>query len=203
MLAALAVPARADVIDRLMAVVAGTPIMLSDVNAAVALGIVPPPAQPGRLIAPLNALISRTLILIEVDRYQPPEPAAGAVDARLAVYERNGGTAADRDRLLASVGWTRQTLRRVARDDLRIQTYLDQRFAAAAQPSDAEVAAYYREHQERFTQNGAVQPLAGVADAIRAQLTADRRAQLIREWVAGLRERVDVAVPYVTDRAQN
>jgi hypothetical protein len=201
--AAVALPARADVIDRLMAVVAGTPIMLSDVNAAVALGIVPPPAQPGRLIAPLNALISRTLILIEVDRYQPPEPAADAVDARLAVYEGHGGTPADLDRLLASVGWTRQTLRRVARDDLRIQTYLDQRFAAAAQPSDAEVAAYYREHQDRFTQNGAVQPLAGVADAIRAQLTADRRAQLIREWVAGLRERVDVAVPYVTDRAQN
>jgi hypothetical protein len=163
----------------------------------------PPPAQPGRLIAPLIALLSRSLLLIEVDRYQPPEPAADAVDARLAVYERNGGTPADLDRLLASVGWTRQTLRRVARDDLRIQTYLDQRFAAAAQPSDAEVSAYYREHQTQFTQNGAVQPLAGVADAIRAQLTADRRAQLIREWVAGLRERVDVAVPYITDRAQN
>lgn len=119
------------------------------------------------------------------------------------MYERKVGTSADLDRLLATVGWTRQTLRGVARDDLRIQTYLDQRFAAAAQPTDLEVAAYYREHQARFTKDGAVQPLGDVAEAIRAELTAARRAQLIRDWVAGLRERVDVAVPYITDRAQN
>src|SRR5215470_5941849 len=74
----------AEVIDRLVAVVANQPILMSDVNAATLLNLVEvEPAATDRTAAVLDKLIDRTLMLTEVDRYQPPEPASQAIDARV------------------------------------------------------------------------------------------------------------------------
>ncbi len=73
--------ARADeVIDRVLAVVAGDLIMQSDVRAARELGLVNAgdAADPDRAV--LSQLIDRALILDEVERYAPPEPAPDAID---------------------------------------------------------------------------------------------------------------------------
>src|SRR6267378_3725452 len=72
--------ARAETIDRVLAVVAGQLITLSDVTAARDLGLqsVDGAADPVRAI--LSKLIDRELILAEVDRYAPPEPTADAID---------------------------------------------------------------------------------------------------------------------------
>ncbi|HEX5473705.1 MAG TPA: hypothetical protein VFX12_03500 [Vicinamibacterales bacterium] len=127
-------------IDRIMAVVDTQPIMLSDVDAALTLGLGTPPAGGDRLAAGLTMLVDRTLMLEDVDRYQPPEPAAAAIDARMAAVERRAGSAAALDRELAAVGLTRAQLTRRVRDDLRIQEYLDSRFAGGPQPISSLVA---------------------------------------------------------------
>src|SRR4029079_14266183 len=65
----------AQVIDRIMAAVNGQTIMLSDVNAAIEFGLIVPPAGTADPLAfVLERLIERTLILAEVERFQPPEP---------------------------------------------------------------------------------------------------------------------------------
>lgn len=121
--------AGAEVIDRIMAVVSGQPIMLSDVNAALDFHLVNVPAGASDPVgAVLERLIDRALMLGEVERYQPPEPAAGAVSARMADVERQVGSEAALERSLAATGQTREQLRRYLRDDLRIAAYLDQRF---------------------------------------------------------------------------
>src|SRR5262249_40612161 len=89
--AALLVPARAvradEIIERVLAGAGGDMIMMSDVRAARELGLIDPgPASdPDREV--LTRLIDRALVLAEVDRYQPPEPAADAVDAQLAAIQ--------------------------------------------------------------------------------------------------------------------
>jgi hypothetical protein len=121
--------AEREVIDRIMAVVSGQPIMLSDVNAALDFHLVSfstDAADP--VSAVLDRLIDRTLMLAEVERYQPPEPAPGAVSARMADVERQVGSEAAFERDLAATGQTREQLRRYVRDDLRIAAYLEQRF---------------------------------------------------------------------------
>ena len=65
----------ADVIDRVMAVVNQQPILLSDVNAAILFQLVPRAEAGDPLASTLDRLIERALILEEVERYQPPEPA--------------------------------------------------------------------------------------------------------------------------------
>src|SRR6478609_4507178 len=75
--AVAAVPARAEVIDRILAVVGRELITLSDTVAALRLGLVPaPPAGSDVVRAALDALIARQLELAEANRYQPAEPAA-------------------------------------------------------------------------------------------------------------------------------
>lgn len=121
--------ARAEIIDRVMAVVAGQPITLSDVNAAAQLQLVTPePNEPDPVAAVLDRLVQRTLIVGEVDRYEPPEPAPEEIDRRYAsITQRAGGDAA-LQHVFAVTGMSADQLRRWIRDDLRIATYFNQRF---------------------------------------------------------------------------
>ena len=137
----VAAPARAEIIDRVMAVVSGEPITLSDVNAAAILRLVTPEsAQTDPVSAVLDRLIQRTLVLGEVDRYQPPEPAPEEIDRRYAaIVQRAGGDAA-LQHVFAVTGMTPDQLRRWLRDDLRIETYFNQRFGTT-DPSRGQMIA--------------------------------------------------------------
>lgn len=130
-LALSASAAAPEVIDRIMAVVAGQPVTLSDVNAALLFQLTPAPAGTRDPLAfALDRLIDRHLMLSEVDRFQPPEPAPVEINLRIQEIEQRMGAPAAFDRALAVTGTTREELRRHIRDDLRIATYLNQRFGA-------------------------------------------------------------------------
>jgi hypothetical protein len=141
----------AQVIDRLMAVVSGRTITLSDVNAALLFHLVDPPAataDPAAYTA--ERLVERTLILTEVERFQPPEPDPIEITIRVDALERGAGSTAAFDRLLAVTGMTRDQLRRYIRDELRIATYLNQRFGATDTPErQAAVKAWASELRKR------------------------------------------------------
>jgi hypothetical protein len=139
----LAVCARAvsaDVIDRILAVVGGQPILLSDVSAARQFQLVEIPAGATDPVAyTVERLIDRTLMLAEVERFQPPEPDPIEMTIRMDELERRLGSAAAFDKALGVVGMTRDELRRHFRDDLRIQTYLNQRFGATTAPAERQI----------------------------------------------------------------
>ncbi len=193
----LAAQARAEIIDRILAVVQGNVITLSDVTAARRLGLVTTPSTSDPVAAVMDRLIDRTLMLIEAERYSVPEPSSAAVDARMAAVRGRFATDAEFNSVLAASGLTVDQLRRQIRDGLLLTEYLDRRFGAAIQPSDDEVREYYRQHQADFTRNGVLRPLADVSDQARAMIVAERRAALIADWLAGLRRRAEVEVLYL------
>lgn len=122
--------ARADeVIDRVFAVVAGDLIMQSDVRAARELGLVTPGsgADPDRAV--LTQLIDRALILDEVERYAPPEPSAETLDRAFADVRARFSSAESFAAALNRAGFDDRQLRAILRQNLRIKTYLDQRFS--------------------------------------------------------------------------
>jgi hypothetical protein len=126
-------PVSAEVIDRILAVVSGDLITMSDVTAARDLGLQSAggAADPTRAI--LSKLIDRELVLAEVERYGPPEPTPEAIDADVrAVRARFATTSAYTDALLRS-GIDEAHLRETLRQDLRIRAYEDQRFATAGE----------------------------------------------------------------------
>src|SRR5262249_28334660 len=75
--------ARAEIIDRVLAVVQGIVITQSDVTAASDLGLVTVAPTDDPLGAALSQLVDRQLILAEVERYAPSEPADEAIDRRI------------------------------------------------------------------------------------------------------------------------
>jgi hypothetical protein len=191
------VSAAGPIIDRILAAVSGTILTLSDVHAAIGLGLVKTHGAEDHVAAGLDQLIDRALMLIEVERYAPPDPDEAAVDDRLADLRRQFSSEEELQRALAAYGISGSRLRAIARDDLRLQAYLAQRFTARTRVSDDEVLAYYREHAAEFTRDGVPQVLGEVEAEIRARLDRQRRATAIHEWTRGLRRRAEVTVLYL------
>jgi len=182
----------AEVLDRLVAVVNGRPILLSDVRAASAFGLIDAADGQGPEAA-LARMIERTLVLEEVDRYGPSEPAAARVAQRVDAVRARLGPAAFAAALARS-GLDEAALGGLARDQLRIDDYLAQRFGAAAQPTDEEVQRYYLERAGEFVREGRELSFREAEPIARERLAAMRRAGLISDWIAGLRRRGDVRV---------
>lgn len=190
--------AGAEIIDRILAVVDREIITLSDVNGAILFGLVEVPRDTtDKTQAALDRLIERRLTLTEVERYAPPEPADAMVDAAVAARRARFADSAQFEAALAASGLTADQLRHHLRDDLRIETYLQQRFGAALQPTEAELVLYYREHPAEFTRGAELRPFDEARNEVRARMVTERRAVLIREWLAALRRRSDVNVLYL------
>lgn len=146
-----------ETIDRVLAVVNGELITLSDVKAARELGLVSAGDAADPVASVLSRLIDRSLELEEVERYAPPEPSADEVNGELDAVRAKFTSPAAFEAALARSGLELPRLRDVVRENLRIRAYLDQRFAAA-----------------------------------------DRREQLVNEWLAALRRRAEIIDLYAT-----
>jgi hypothetical protein len=127
----LACVASAEVVDRVLAVVEGRLILLTDVAAAREFGLEAADGAGDSVEAVLAKLIDRQLELLEVERYGPPEPAPEVVDAQLTAVQSRFPTPQAFEAALARSGIERPHLREIVRDDLRIRAYMDQRFTAA------------------------------------------------------------------------
>ena len=197
LVAIVASAARADIIDRVVAVVEANRITVSDVRTVTALHR----RDPSSPAAPVEAgrdpgvehLIDRILVLEEVERYAPAPPDDKAVDARLAAIAQANGSAAQLEERLHELGVSAAWLRQWATDSLRIRAYVDQRFGNVVQPTDEELEAYFREHQSDFA--GKDVNDATVQSTARTAIVAGRRRAVLTEWITGLRRRADVMRP--------
>lgn len=202
--ASLAIPGslrlQAEVIDRILATVGGGLILQTDAVAVVRLGFVTVPEGRDPLQWTMDRLIERRLMLIEVDRYGPPEPALEEIDRRMNAIDERIGSGARLDEILRETGLSVEQLRLYVRDDLRIEVYIRQRFGATFQPTEDDIVAYYKAHAAQFTRDGKLLPFGQARDEARAAVVAERRAAAVREWLAGLRRRAEVNVLYLPIR---
>lgn len=192
------------VIDRMLAVVNGDVVTLSDVRAARRLRLVPlsialptttaDAAGAARALegltddALVTQVIQRRLVLTEIARYSPSDPTTEQMAARRVVWESTLPAGTNVASVLAAVGMREPALAAWLRDDLRIAAYLDQRFTAAAQPTRAQAQAYFRDHPSEFSSTD----FTKVEADVRRRLAADRRAARIREWVDALVQRAEI-----------
>jgi hypothetical protein len=169
-------PQPGELIERTMAIVGGQVLTLSDVRTAVSLGLVSGVETSADVAEATPRLVDRMLMLREVQRYAPPEPPHSDVDHRLAAVRDRFATPDLYARALQSGGFTEARLRAWIRDDLRVASYLNQRFAAAA-PTEVEVS-----------------------DPARERAAIDRRAALIADWIEDLRRRTTIVELWKTPK---
>ena len=177
-------------LDRVVARVNGTVILLSDVRAAAMFGLIDAPPDSEDAV---EQMVQRALLVEEVNRFPPPEPTADAVNAELARLRQRAGTSLEE--VERATGLTAANVRLLARDRLRIQGYIDQRFGLTVPLTDEQVLEYYRSHPEEFTSNGQLAPFERVQGLARERAGLDQRQRTISQWLRDLRARADVTVP--------
>jgi hypothetical protein len=180
-----------ELIDRVLVRVGTTAITLTDVQAAIGLGLVEPrPGQDAEKSA-TDQLVERQLLLDEVARFPPPEPEAAAVDREVARMKAKAGPRLAA--LMQSTGLDETRLRDFARDTTRIQAYLNERFGTGGGGvTDEEVQQYYQTHAAEFTRNGQLLPFDAVESDARQRTSMARRDATIAQWMRDLRGRADV-----------
>ena len=180
-------PAYAQLLDRVVARVGGVAITQTDVDAAVGLGVIEADAGDS---SPTQQMIERRLVLAEVQRFPPDAPADEAVDGFVARMKARAG--GGYEALLKRSGLDEQRVRELARDTLRIQAYIDQRFGTSAQVSQQEAREYYDARPGEFTRNGVLAPFETVEPAARQAVSAERRRADVARWLRDLRARGNV-----------
>ena len=117
----VSISAQQQLLDRVVARVGSSAITQTDVDAAVTFGIV----NRGDAV---RQLIDRRLMLAEVDRFPPPEP--GATEIKLLMETMRAKAGADTAAAMKRTGVNDDRLAELARDTLRIQSYMRQRFGS-------------------------------------------------------------------------
>jgi hypothetical protein len=198
LMACLAGPVRAEIIDRVLAMVGSQVITASDVRAAEAFSLVPPSAKVRAPTDTLVQLVNRQLMLTEVERYSAPDPERPLLDRRVGEIRAAFKSPSEYEQALARSAMSEERLRSLVADNIRIEAYVDQRFAAAAQPTPDEVQRYYREHPSEFTKSGQPATFDEVQEAVLQKASAERKRALITDWLDRLRRRGEIDRPAAT-----
>ena len=177
-------------LDRVLARIGTEAITQTDVQALLEFGLID--ARSATDPAAVQLAIDRSLTLNEVARFPPSEPPAKEVDQQLAAMKaRVGGRL---DAVMQATGLDESRVRSLARDTLRIRSYIQQRFGIKAQVGEDEARKYFDEHRDEFTRNGTPLTFEEAAADARQRAAAVRVQSAIAQWLQDLRGRSDVVL---------
>jgi hypothetical protein len=182
----------AQLLDKVLARVGTRGVTLTEVRAAIGLGLVEVRRGEDADAVGLERVIERQIVLNEVGRFPTPDPTAAEVAEQVAAMKSHAG--ASYDRLAASTGLDDAKLQELARQTLRIRAYTTQRFGTTAQVTEEEARKYFDDHPEQFTRDGARLSFEQAAPAARQRASAERLRATTDQWVRDLRERADVVI---------
>jgi peptidyl-prolyl cis-trans isomerase SurA len=189
--------AEARLADRVVAVVDGDPILASDVERTIVLGLVA--ARDGETDRALrrrvlDGLIEQRLRIQEVDRYGFAQVPVEAVAAQVAAIRGRFASDAELDARLASLGMTREGLDQLVAQQLQVLVYVDELLGARVFVGLEEIEAHYQRTlvPELRAQGQPVPPLDDVREEIREVLRQQRLNQELERWTTELRRKADV-----------
>src|SRR5258706_8912745 len=199
-----AVPSRAETIERVVAVVNGQTILLSEWDTAARLEALQD-HQPLESItatsrrATFDRMIDQELLRGEmenssVNRSSPEAVAAKFHEIRQQYLEAS--TDAEWAAILTRYGVTQQEVEAAVAAELDGLRLLDFRLRSSAQPDTAQIARYYQTVYEpaMHAKRSRPEPLADVTPQIREILTQQKLMDLTTSWLQTLRAQANIQV---------
>jgi hypothetical protein len=184
--------AAAQLIDRVLARVGTNAVTLTDVRAALGLGLVEMTAGNDQPTAAVQRLIDRQLVLDEVARFPPSEPSEAEVAQEVTAMKSKAGSGLDA--LMTATGLDEARLQQLARETLRSRAYIAQRFGTSAQVTEDEARKYYEEHPDEFMRDGVRMSFEEAETLARQRASAERLRATIDQWIRDLRTRAEVVI---------
>lgn len=187
------------IVDRIVAVIDASPIFLSDLERARALGgVSAQPDENGEDLERrmLDQIIDQRLRLRDASRAGREPLPERVVDEQVAVLENRLGGPHPLAAKLAALDLSRDMLERMLEDQVRVLRYIDQRLRPRVFVSDEDVQSYYetRVRVDAEARGEAEPPLIEVRDAIHTLLAEQGLDEEIDRWTADLRQRADILV---------
>lgn len=203
------VPQAPRLVDRVVAVVDEDPILDSDIERVLRLGLLE--TGTGEALAAqrreaLDLLIEQRLRLHEVDRFGFEETPLELLDRQMEVTRsRFPSEEAFRAELLR-LGLDESTLRQLLARQLAVFAYVEERLGPRVFVSVDDIARYYNEELVPELQRGGARAadlptLESVRESIRAVLRERRLNEELDRWTLDLRSKADV-VDYLDREAR-
>ena len=185
--------------DRIVAVVNEDPILESEIDRAIILGLQQPREGENERAfrrRVLDSLIEDRLRLHEIDRFGFTQVAAEDVDKYLAEIRSRFATEQEYQAALRQVGVSQRALRQLVARQLMTLTYVEERLGPRVFVSLEDINDYYRTTltAEMQRRGQAVPPIEDVREDIRLVLREQRLTGEIQIWTQKLRDTADVNV---------
>lgn len=192
--------------DRVMAIVDEDPILASDVERIVGLGLARP--NPGESANDLRRrvlgqLIDERLRFHEIDRFGFEQVPAAQVDQHVQEIRARSGTEDEFNQRLKEVGLTPAGLRQLVSRQLTVLTYVDERLGPRVFVSLDDINNYYRDVLTPELQKAGkpVPPIEETREQIRAVLKEQLLNREIETWTEELRRKADI-LNYFDDKGK-
>lgn len=186
-----------ELVDRVVAVVDEEPILLSDLQRAIRLGLVerqPGESEAALLRRTLDEWIERRLRLAEIARFGFEEAPLEEVERHVEVLRARFPDEAAWRAELAALGLGEAEVRQLVARQLAVLAYLEQRLGPRAFVGLDEIQRYYEDElvPRLRAQGDPVPPVEEVREAIRAVVREQKLDREIELWTAKLRREADV-----------
>ena len=185
--------------DRVMAVVDEDPVLASEVERVVALGL--DKARPGEADVAfrrriLNDLIEQRLRFHEIDRFGFEQVPVDLIEKNVAEIRARFPSEEAFRKTLQDLGLTYQALRQLVAQQLLVLTHVEEQLGPRVFVSLDDITQYYRNvlTPEMQKRKQPVPPLDDVRDDIRAVLKEQRLNEAIENWTKDLRDKADIQV---------
>ena len=187
-------------VDRVVAVVDEDPILGSDIERILRLGLLTAPAGESlddRRRRALDLLVEQRLRLHEIDRFRFEGAPLASLDAQVeetrARFASEEAFRAELERL----GLDESALRQLLARQLSVLAYVEERLGPRVFVTVDEIARYYNEElvpelQRKGAKAADLPTLESVRESIRAVLRERRLNDEIDRWTADLRSKADV-----------
>jgi len=185
--------------DRVLAVVDEDPVLASDVERVVRLGLdAPNPGEADEAFRRrvLSALIDQRLQFHEVDRFGFQQVPVDEIEKRVAAIRARFPDEASFQKALKEVGLDLKGLRQLMARQLLVLTYVDERLGPRVFVTPDDINRYYRQvlTPEMQKRGQTAPPVEEVRDDIRETLKQQKTTQEVTSWTRELRQKADVVI---------
>jgi peptidyl-prolyl cis-trans isomerase SurA len=185
--------------DRVLAVVDEDPVLASDVERVLKLGL--QPRNPGETDEQyrkrvLNSLVEERLRFHEIDRYGLEQVPVDDIERAVAKVRAGFKDEASFQKAIKEVGLSPKGLRQLMARQLLVLTYVDERLGPRVFVTFDDINKYYRTvlAPEMQKKGQPVPPLDDVREDIREVLKQQKLTEELKTWTAELRNKADVVV---------
>ena len=186
-----AAAARAELVDRIVAIIDREVVTLSEAEQASEIARARIGAS-GPLVSVVERLIESRLVEREVDRFTGEPVSPELVDGALREVRAGFSSESAFREMLARSGLSEEELRAKLRRQIAVTQYLEQRFRPLTFVTEEQIEAYYRDELLPSLQGRPLPELSEVSDSIRRILEERAFNARVEEWIDGLKGRARI-----------